>query len=207
MSAASASGTADVLGPTPPPVPTPWVLPDKGKVGMACLILTESSFFAIFVVAYIFYIGKSLNGPFPADVLELPILASIFLLSSSVTIVFAIRALRAAHARGFAVWWLLTILLGLAFLIFTGIEWYGLIVGHGLWLGTNLFGTTFYSLVGFHAFHVFVGLSMLTLVLIFGLTGKLRPEHAERTEILSWYWHFVDTVWIVVFTVVYVIGR
>ena len=83
----------------------------------------------------------------------------------------------------------------------------GLIVHHGLWIGTNLFGTTFYSLVGFHALHVFIGLSLLTLVLIFALGGHLKAEHAERTEILSWYWHFVDTVWIVVFIVVYVVGR
>lgn len=202
------SATGSLAPPSAPPeIPSPWILPDKGKVGMACLILTESSFFAIFVVAYLFYIGKSLNGPYPADVLELPILGSICLLSSSVTIMLAIRALRGGAVGTFCAWWLVTILLGLEFLIGTGVEWYGLIVDHGLWIGTNLFGTTFYSLVGFHAFHVTVGLLMLSLVLIFGLTGKLRPEHAERTEILSWYWHFVDTVWIVVFTVVYVIGR
>ena len=191
----------------PPAVPTPWTMPDKGKVGMLLLILAESSFFAIFVVAYLFYVGKSLNGPFPADVLKLPILGSICLLSSSVTIMVAIRALRAGQTGRFNLWWLVTILLGLEFLIGTGVEWYGLIVRHGLWIDTNLFGTTFYSLVGFHALHVTVGLLMLTLVLIFGLTGSLKPEHAERTEILSWYWHFVDTVWIVVFTVVYVVGR
>lgn len=202
------SATGTLLPPgAPPAIPSPWVLPDKGKVGMLLLILTESSFFAIFVVAYLFYIGKSLNGPFPADVLDLPILGSICLLSSSVTIMVAIRALRAGQPGRFNLWWLVTILLGLEFLIGTGVEWYGLIVDHGLWIDTNLFGTTFYSLVGFHAFHVTVGLLMLTLVLIFGLTGKLKPDHAERTEILSWYWHFVDTVWIVVFTVVYVVGR
>jgi cytochrome c oxidase subunit 3/cytochrome o ubiquinol oxidase subunit 3 len=174
---------------------------------MACLILTESSFFAIFVVAYLFYIGKSLNGPYPADVLDLPILNTICLLASSITIVIALRAQRAGNTAGFSAWWFLTILLGLEFLIGTGMEWYGLIVHHGLWIDTNLFGTTFYSLVGFHALHVAVGLSLLTVVLIFALTGQLTTEHAERTEILSWYWHFVDTVWIVVFTVVYVVGR
>lgn len=202
------SSTGSLRAPgQPPPVPMPWTLPDKGKVGMACLIITESSFFAIFVVAYLYYIGKSLSGPYPADVLELPILGSICLLSSSVTIVLAIKALRAGKTSGFLLWWLVTILLGVEFLVGTGIEWYGLIVDHGLWIDTNLFGTTFYSLVGFHAFHVFVGLSMLTLVLILGLTGHVKPKHAERAEVLSWYWHFVDTVWIVVFTVVYVVGR
>jgi len=203
----SAATTIGAHGTVPPAPPTSWTMPDKGRIGMACLILTESSFFAIFVVAYLFYIGKSLNGPYPADVLELPIFNTICLLSSSVTIVLAIRALRAGSNGGFVLWWLSTILLGLEFLVGTGIEWYGLIVKHGLWIDTNLFGTTFYSLVGFHALHVFVGLSLLTLVLLFALSGRLTSEHAERTEILSWYWHFVDTVWIVVFTVVYVVGR
>jgi len=197
----AASETVGTL--QPPPLPATWELPSKGRIGMAGLILTESSFFAIFVVAYLFYIGKSLNGPYPADVLELPILNSICLLSSSVTIVFALRA---GNVRLFGAWWLLTILLGLEFLIGTGVEWWGLIYDHGLTIGTNLFGTTFYSLVGFHALHVFVGLTLLTLVLLFAVFGGLRAEHAERTEILSWYWHFVDTVWIVVFTVVYVVG-
>jgi cytochrome c oxidase subunit 3/cytochrome o ubiquinol oxidase subunit 3 len=203
----SASATIAGRAATPPAPPATWSLPEKGRVGMACLILTESSFFAIFVVAYLFYIGKSLNGPFPSDVLELPILNTICLLSSSVTIVVALRALRAGKTSTFSAWLFLTILLGLEFLIGTGVEWYGLIVHHGLWIGTNLFGTTFYSLVGFHALHVFVGLSLLSLVLIFALGGHLKAEHAERTEILSWYWHFVDTVWIVVFIVVYVVGR
>ncbi|MEW6268894.1 MAG: cytochrome c oxidase subunit 3 [Thermodesulfobacteriota bacterium] len=192
--------------PQPPPLPATWELPSKGRVGMAGLIVTESSFFAIFVVAYLFYVGKSLTGPYPADVLELPILSSICLLSSSVTIVLAVRALRAGSVRTFGAWWLATILLGLEFLIGTGIEWHGLIYEHGLTIGTNLFGTTFYSLVGFHALHVLVGLLLLTLVLLFTAFGKLHAGHAERAEILSWYWHFVDTVWIVVFTVVYVIG-
>jgi len=82
-----------------------------------------------------------------------------------------------------------------------------LIVGHGLTIGTNLFGTTFYSLVGLHASHVTIGLVILTLLCVFSFSGALRHEHLERAEIASWYWHFVDGVWIVVFTVVYVIGR
>ncbi len=193
--------------PSRPPAPTTWELPSKGRVGMAGLILTESSFFAIFVVAYLFYIGKSLVGPYPAGVLELPILGTVCLLSSSVTIVLAVRALRAGLVSRFVIWWLVTILLGAEFIAGTVLEWYGLIYEHGLTIRTNLFGTTFYSLVGFHALHVLVGLLLLSLVLVLALLGHVRQEHAERTEILSWYWHFVDTVWIVVFTVVYVIGR
>src|SRR5215471_10441109 len=97
-----ASATIAGRAATPPAPPATWSLPEKGRVGMACLILTESSFFAIFVVAYLFYIGKSLNGPFPSDVLELPILNTICLLSSSVTIVFALRALREGKVSGFS---------------------------------------------------------------------------------------------------------
>jgi cytochrome c oxidase subunit III len=196
-------------GPVPMALPAPaeTYLPPKGRVGMACLILTETSFFMIFIVAYLFYIGKSLGGPYPSEVLELPILNTICLLSSSVTITLAIRSLRAGEVGRFSLWWLATIVLGAEFLVGTGIEWYGLIFDHALMIGTNLFGTTFYSLVGFHALHVTIGLAMLLLVLVLALAGKLEREHAERTEILSWYWHFVDAVWVAVFTVVYVIGR
>jgi cytochrome c oxidase subunit 3/cytochrome o ubiquinol oxidase subunit 3 len=100
-----------------------------------------------------------------------------------------------------------TIVLGAVFLAGTAREWYRLIVGHGLTIGTNLFGTTFYSLVGLHASHVIVGLVILSLLCVFSFSGALRRKDVERAEIASWYWHFVDGVWIVVFTVVYVVGR
>jgi cytochrome c oxidase subunit 3/cytochrome o ubiquinol oxidase subunit 3 len=174
---------------------------------MAGLIVAESSLFAVFVVAYLFYIGKSLTGPYPGDVLELPVLGTVCLLSSSVTVALAVRALAAGRGRSSALWLLVTILLGLAFLAGTGAEWYRLIVDHGLTIRTNLFGTTFYSLVGFHAGHVTVGLVILAILCALAFSGSLRPEHHERAELASWYWHFVDAVWVVVFTVVYVVGR
>ena len=182
-----------------------WRLPARGRVGMACLILTESAFFAIFVVAHLFYLGKSLSGPYARDVLELPLLGTICLLSSSITITLAIRSLREGHRAAFNGFWLLTILLGLVFLIGTGFEWYRLIYDDGLTLQTNLLGTTFYSLVGFHAAHVTIGLLLLAGVLIFSLAGFLHEEEVERVDVLSWYWHFVDAVWVVVLTVVYLI--
>ncbi len=181
-----------------------WKLPARGHVGMACLILTECAFFAIFIVAHLFYLGKNLAGP-DADVLELPILGTIFLLSSSITITLAIRALRDGHHAAFKGFWFVTIVFGLIFLIGTGFEWYGLIYDKGLTIRTNLLGTTFYSLVGFHAAHVTIGLLMLTGVLIFSFAGFVKVEEAERVEVLSWYWHFVDAVWVVVLTVVYLI--
>ena len=100
-----------------------------------------------------------------------------------------------------------TVLLGSIFLATTAREWYHLIHDEGLTIKTNLFGTTYYSLVGLHATHVVVGLLMLALVVVFGLLGHVREEHSEKLEVLSLYWHFVDAVWVVVFTVVYVLGR
>jgi len=93
------------------------------------------------------------------------------------------------------------------FLTDTAMEWARLITREGLTIGTNLFGTTFYALLGLHASHVIVGAVGLALVAVFAWTRALRPAHAERVELVSWYWHFVDAVWIVVLTVVYVIGR
>lgn len=184
-----------------------WKLPYHGTVGMVSLIVAESAIFMIFVIAYVYYIGKSLNGPYPRQVLELPIFNTVCLLSSSFTMWLAERGLKKNAMAVFNVWWAVTFVLGAIFLAGTGIEWRKLIYHDGLTISTNLFGTTFYSLVGLHASHVVVGLTMLLAVLIFGLSGKLKAEHARQVETLSLYWHFVDGVWVVVFTVVYIVGR
>jgi cytochrome c oxidase subunit III len=190
-----------------PETSLPWKLPYRGKVGMACLIFAESAIFTIFVVAYLFYVGKSLSGPTPQEVLETPIFYTICLLSSSLTIHFAGKLLERGRRGAFLLLWLFTIALGALFLYGTGQEWHRLIHEHGLTISTNLFGTTYYSLVGLHAFHVTAGLIMLTIVLLFGLAGRVGPEQSARVDVLSLYWHFVDAVWVVVFTVVYVLGR
>jgi cytochrome c oxidase subunit 3/cytochrome o ubiquinol oxidase subunit 3 len=186
---------------------TDWRLPSRGKVAMAGLIIAESAIFTIFVVAYLFYLGKSTTGPTPAEVLETPIFYTICLLSSSVTIHLAAKALDRDYARLFIALWLLTIALGGLFLFGTAMEWHRLIYEHGLTISTNLFGTTYYSLVGLHAFHVTAGLLILSLVAVFGLRGRVGVSQSGRVEVLSMYWHFVDAVWVVVFTVVYVLGR
>lgn len=183
-----------------------WKTPDRGTVGIIFLIITESVLFSMFVIAYLIYIGKSLVGPYPKDVLELPILASICLFSSSGTIVFAEHALKHNQIGKFKLWWVLTILLGAYFLWATGVEWHKLIYEDHLTIATNLFGTTFYSLVGLHASHVVVGLTFLTLVLVVTLIGFPIQSQLRRVLFLSWYWHFVDAVWVIVFTVVYIIG-
>jgi cytochrome c oxidase subunit III len=173
---------------------------------MCCLIGAESAIFTIFVVAYLFYIGKSPAGPKPKDVLHTPIFYTVCLLSSSLTVHTAVRRLFSGNVAAFARWWLLTILLGGAFLFGTAREWMRLIFEEGLTVSTNLFGTTYYSLVGLHAFHVTMGLLALITVALFYFAARLGREHAERLEVLSMYWHFVDAVWVVVFTVVYVVG-
>ena len=190
-----------------PAPPERWELPDRGKVGMACLIIGEAAIFTIFVVAYLYYLGKSARGPQPRDVLDLPVFISICLFASSATITFAVHALRAGRLGAFRAWWAATILLAAVFLTGTGLEWKRLIVEKGLTIRTNLFGTTFYSLVGLHAFHVIAGTSMFLVVLALALAGKVERAHAERTHVLALYWHFVDAVWVVVLAVVYVAGR
>ena len=194
---------------TVPTLETPgaWRLPYRGTVGMACLIIAESAIFTIFVVAYLYYVGKSLNGPMPRDVLEVPIFFTIALLSSSLTIHLAGKALERGARGAFLGAWFLTIVLGALFLYGTGWEWHRLIDEHGLTISTNLFGTTYYSLVGLHAFHVAVGLALMVIVALFAIAGRVGREHSARVGTLSLYWHFVDVVWVVVFTVVYVIGR
>jgi cytochrome c oxidase subunit 3/cytochrome o ubiquinol oxidase subunit 3 len=184
-----------------------WSLPSRRKIGVIGLILTESALFTIFVTAYLFYLGKSATGPYPKDVLDLPIVATICLLSSSLTVALAEGAFRRDDNGIFRLWWLVTIVLAIAFLGSTALEWRRLIFKDHLTIATNLFGTTFYALVGLHASHVIVGLILLTLVMVLSLRGGVKKAHAEHIEMLSWYWHFVDGIWVIVFTVVYVIGR
>ena len=179
----------------------PW------RVGMWCLITAEAAVFTIFVVAYLFYAGQSIGGPTPADVLNMPVFATVCLLSSSVTLHVAVQCWRRGAMSAFAGWWLATIVLGAIFLTGAAIEWRGLIYDKGLTIHTNLFGTTYYALVGLHAFHVTVGLVCLALVSTLAFLGHVKPAHAERGDVLSLYWHFVDGVWVVVFMVVYVIAR
>lgn len=184
-----------------------WKLPSRGYVAMSSLIIAESAIFMIFVVAYLYYLGRDVSGPTPREVLELPIFGTVCLLSSSFFIYLAEHAITVGKMGAFKLWWAVTILLGLIFIVGTGMEWDKLITQDHLTIATNLFGTTFYSLVGLHGSHVIIGLIMLIVTLILALTGKLNATHAERVKVLALYWHFVDAVWVVVFTVVYIVGR
>jgi cytochrome c oxidase subunit 3/cytochrome o ubiquinol oxidase subunit 3 len=174
---------------------------------MWCLIAAESAIFSIFVVAYLYYAGKSLGGPTPIEVLRVPVFGSVCLFASSVTIVMAERAIAQGDLRRFGLWWFLTIVLGAVFITGTAREWRRLIEQEGLTISTNLFGTTFYSLVGLHAAHVIVGLTGLSIIMAFTLLGFVKRTHASRIGVFAMYWHFVDAIWAVVLPVVYVIAR
>lgn len=183
----------------------------RGKVGISCLIITESFFFVCFIVAYLYYIvilQVEDGGPDPAVLFRADIMvyiASVTLLSSSVTVVLASRALaRGAHDK-FRSWLAITILLGGFFLFATILEWMHLIGDLGMWMNTSSLGSCFFSLVGFHALHVVVGLSALSLCLLISFRGRFPEQQAERFEVLSWYWHFVDVIWLFVFTTVYIL--
>jgi cytochrome c oxidase subunit III len=180
---------------------------DRGQVAVICLMVSEATLFTIFVVAYLFYLGASQSGPQPKDVLEFPWWPTVCLLSSSVTVMLAERTLACRQFRPFVSWVAATFALGAEFLRQTALEWRRLIVIDHLTIRTNAFGTTFYSLVGLHASHVIVGLALLTLVSAVSLRGPAMLEQARRFQFLAWYWHFVDAVWIVVVSVVYVVGR
>ena len=187
-----------------------------GKWGMIAFLCSEVAFFSTLIVAYLVFFGRDsrpggMGGPTPIEVLAIPIVlgTTICLLSSSLTIHLADRALRYGHRATFIQLLAATIALGIIFLLGTAHEWHDLITNHHLTISRNLFGTTYYTLVGFHALHVTVGVIVMLIILSLALRGHLTvsadPRRGcESVELVSWYWHFVDGVWIVVFSVVYV---
>jgi cytochrome c oxidase subunit III len=177
---------------------------DSGQWGMVAFLVSEAALFSTLIVVYLTYLGKDNVGPTPRQSLSLPLVigTTICLLSSSFTIYRAEKRLSTGDAPGFRTWWAATIALGLVFLLGTGYEWYELITRHHLTIDRNLFGSTFYTLVGFHGLHVTAGLVTMLVVLAIG------PGPGRRgVELVSWYWHFVDAVWVAVFSVVYLFGR
>jgi cytochrome c oxidase subunit 3/cytochrome o ubiquinol oxidase subunit 3 len=175
---------------------------------MVCFLISESAFFSTLILAYVIFMGKSRTGPTPAGVLSLPLVlgTTACLLLSSLTVHFADRSLRHGDGKSFPALWGATIVLGVLFLAGTAYEWNDLI-GRGLTIATNLFGTTYYTLVGFHAAHVTMGVVMLAVVFVLALGRRVTAQNPLSVELVSWYWHFVDVVWVVVFTIVYLIGR
>jgi cytochrome c oxidase subunit 3/cytochrome o ubiquinol oxidase subunit 3 len=180
------------------------------KVGMLTFLASEVAFFGTLIMAYVFFLRQTTQGePNPSQVFRMPLVlaASACLFSSSATIFLAERSLLRNALRAFLGWWGLTIGLGAAFLVGTALEWNELIGTWGLTMSRNLFGTTYFTLVGFHALHVTIGVIMMSVVLGLARWRHISARNHDSVEAVSWYWHFVDGVWVVVFTLVYVVGR
>lgn len=207
----STAGTI-TAGPKQFPIP-PAVRPERtlspGQWGMLSFLVSEAALFSTLIVTYIFYLGRDVVGPTPAKALSLPLVlcTTTCLLVSSATIHMAERTLERGNQKGFILWWLATIMLGAVFLGGTAFEWRDLIYRLGLTISRNLFGTTYYSLVGLHALHVTGGVTIMLIVLGLALGREVTSANRAGVGLVSWYWHFVDGVWAVVFTVVYLVGR
>jgi heme/copper-type cytochrome/quinol oxidase subunit 3 len=183
----------------------------NNKLAIWMFIASESLFFGAFLATYFLYRGRDaqfLKGPTPSGLLNIPFtsVTTFVLLMSSLTMVLALDAIRRGMHRQFRVWILATVLFGLTFIggqVYEFTEFYR----EGLHLGTNMFGTTFFVLTGLHGAHVTVGLIWLLTLWGRSMQGELPKERSEAVEIAGLYWHFVDVVWIVIFTAVYLIPQ
>jgi cytochrome c oxidase subunit 3/cytochrome o ubiquinol oxidase subunit 3 len=212
VSTASTTATGPTTGqpfPIPPPIVPEHTL-SPGQWGMISFLVSEVALFSTLIVVYIFYLGKDTVGPKPAEALSLSlgvVFSTICLLSSSGTIHMAEKNLEHGSQGRFMLWWAATIVLGMIFLGGTAFEWHELIYTHNLTISRNLFGTTYYTLVGLHALHVTGGVTIMLIVLGLALCRQVTPASWTGVGMVGWYWHFVDVVWVVVFTVVYLVGR
>lgn len=167
---------------------------------------SDCLFFGSLIATYLLYKGKSLVGPYPADVFNIPYtsVSAFVLLMSSLTMVLALAAIQRGDQRGLRIWLAATTLLGT---VFIGGQYFEFTTFYhdGLSLTTNLFGTTFYVLTGFHGAHVTIGIIILLSFLVMSLRGRVTPEQHLNIELAGLYWHFVDVVWIVIFTVIYLV--
>jgi len=180
---------------------------DNRKLAFWMFIGSECLLFGSLISTYLVYQGRSVVGPTPEEILNIPLTsASTFvLLMSSLAMVLALAAVTRGDRLWSRVWLLVTAALGLAFLGFQAYE-FTEFVHEGLTLKTNLFGSTFFVLTGTHGAHVAVGVLWLLTLFVRSLQGKLGPDKAINVEITGLYWHFVDVVWIVIFTVVYLLS-
>jgi heme/copper-type cytochrome/quinol oxidase subunit 3 len=176
------------------------------RMGMWVLIGSEVLFFGALITTYLVYLNRFEPGPGPKDIYDIPFtsVSTFILLMSSLGMVLALAAIQAGDMRRFRTWTLATALMGLTFLSGQVYE-FTLFVEEGLGLTTSPFASAFYVLTGFHGVHVLVGVLMLLLLWASSFTGNLRQEHHPAVENVGLYWHFVDIVWIVIFTVVYLI--
>ena len=179
---------------------------DNRKMAFWAFIGSECLLFGSLISTYLIYQGRSVSGPTPAEVLNIPVTsASTFdLLMSSLWMVLALAAVQRGDMKWAKIWLFGVVVGGLIFLGFQYYE-FSSFVREGLGLTTNLFGSTFYVLVGFHGAHVSVGvLWLLTLWYLAG-RGRIGAGQAVLVDIAGLYWHFVDVVWIAIFTLIYLI--
>ena len=177
------------------------------KLLMWVFLGSDCLFFASLIATYMVYRGQSLNGPYPIDIIDVPVttISTFVLLMSSFAMVQALAATNANNQRGIRIWLLATAILGSIFIAFQMYE-FNTFKNEGLTLGVNLFGATFFTLTGFHGAHVTLGIIWLVSLLILALKGRLGPATSLDVEIAALYWHFVDIVWIVIFTLLYLIA-
>jgi len=190
----------------PGTVEVPSMGVDNRKLGVWTLLGSEVMFFASLIVTYIVMRGRSVSGPLPHEILDVPLtgLNTFVLICSSLTMVTAVAAIQRGDQRGLRRWLIATALLGLAFLGGQATE-FTMLIRHGLSLSSNVFGATFFTLTGFHGAHVFAGVIWISFVLARAFSGAVTKENAVVVDMLGLYWHFVDLVWIIIFTVVYLI--
>ncbi|MEX0833704.1 MAG: heme-copper oxidase subunit III [Actinomycetota bacterium] len=176
------------------------------KIAMWVFLSSECLLFGALISTYVLYRGRSTTGPYPHEIYDIPYtsVSSFVLLASSLTMVLALAAIQRGDHGRLRLWVLTTALLGITF-IGGQIYEFTTFVNEGLTLKTNIFGSTFFTLTGFHGAHVTVGILMLLSLLGLSLQGKLPQEKSLSVELVGLYWHFVDIVWIVIFTVVYLI--
>jgi len=177
------------------------------KVGFWTLIGSETLFFGSLISTYMVYKGKSVVGPYPTDVFSIPLttVSTFVLLMSSLAMVLALAGFQKGDRKGSLIWLGATIGMGMIFLGFQAYE-FTHFAGLGLTLSTNLFGSSFYLLTGFHGAHVMGGVIWLFVLWVQALRGQIGgPKDALKVEIAGLYWHFVDIVWIVIFTFIYLL--
>jgi cytochrome c oxidase subunit 3/cytochrome o ubiquinol oxidase subunit 3 len=176
------------------------------KLAMWIFLGSECLLFGALISTYVLYRGRGETGPFPADVFDIPYtsVSSFVLLASSLTMVLALAAAQRDDAGQTRLWLLATALLGMTFVGGQVYE-FTVFASEDLTLSTNLFSSTFYVLTGFHGVHVTVGVLMLPSLVGMSFAGRLPRDASFPIEMVGLYWHFVDIVWIVIFTVVYLI--
>ena len=168
---------------------------------------SDVMFFGAFIATYLVYKGKSLSGAFPADVFDIPVtsVSTFVLLMSSLAMVLGLYYLREGQKNKATLWILVVVLLGSVFMGFQFVE-FREFAHEGLTPRTNIFGTTFFILTGIHGAHVTIGVIWMAFLAYSSHRGKLRADNSLDLEIAGLYWHFVDIVWIVIFTLLYLIG-